>query len=82
MSDFEVRQNSPFPIEVEPQGASEVTVKGPGVDIVLCAHGARHLASLLIKAAEHLYCDGYIHGDESTMLIGPQPGDTAFREIT
>jgi hypothetical protein len=57
-----------FPIAVDPKGTEDVTVSGPGFSFTLCAHGARELAQRLVTAADRQYCDGYRHGDESTMF--------------
>ena len=62
----------PFPIEVTPLGTEEVAINGPGFRLVLCAHGALVLASKLQLIGEGQHCDGYRHGDESTMFGGAQ----------
>ena len=62
-----------FPIKVETRGTEEVQVTGPTFAFTVCAHGARALAAALTSAAEKQYCDGYRHGDESTMYLGPKP---------
>jgi hypothetical protein len=69
---FAAVPNKPFPIEVHPVGREHLAVRGPGVDITLCVHGALTLASMLTDVANKQYCDGYIHGDESTMLVSPK----------
>lgn len=69
---FVAVSNKPFPIEVHPVGQEHLAVRGPGVDITLCVHGALTLASMLVDAANKQHCDGYIHGDESTMLVSPK----------
>lgn len=58
-----------FPIKATPVGQELVRVTGPGFDFTLCAHGARALAADLVKQADKQYCDGYRHGDESTMFV-------------
>jgi hypothetical protein len=60
--------DKPFPIDVKPLGREEVEIVGPGFRLVLCIHGAGELIQRLRKATEHQYCDGYRHGDESTMF--------------
>jgi hypothetical protein len=69
---FEATPYKPFPIEVTPVGREGISVKGPGVDITLCAHGADFLATKLIEEANKQYCDGYVHGDKTTMLLSPK----------
>jgi hypothetical protein len=71
-STFGVAPYKPFPIEVTPVGQEGISVKGPGVDTTLCAHGANFLATKLIDAANKQCCDGYVHGDEDTMLLSPK----------
>lgn len=60
----------PFPITANREGTGEVRVSFPGGSVLLCAHGARALAHEIEQAAVGQYCDGYRHGDESTMYIG------------
>jgi PTH2 family peptidyl-tRNA hydrolase len=71
-STFGVAPYNPFPIEVTSVGREGIGVKGPGVDITLCAHGANFLATKLIEVANKQYYDGYVHGDEATMLLSPK----------
>ncbi len=61
-----------FPFHVETAGQEEVEVVGPGLNFKLCAHGARELARRLVAAADKQYCDGYRHGDASTMFVSAQ----------
>lgn len=61
---------SAFPITaVLVTGRELVEVRGPGARFTVCCHGARELARRLIAAADAGYCDGYRHGDESTMML-------------
>jgi len=64
-----------FPLDAVPKGTEDVQVSGPGFSFTLCAHGARELAQRLVKAADQQYCDGYRHGDDSTMFVGSTPLD-------
>lgn len=59
-----------FPLDVGPAGRGDVVVTGPDINFRLCAHGARELAARLLAVADQQYCDGYRHGDESTMFVG------------
>jgi hypothetical protein len=61
---------SDFPVKVTTVGYELVRVTGPGFDFTLCVHGARALAANLVEQANKQYCDGYRHGDESTMFDG------------
>lgn len=59
-----------FPITAKPDGSEDVVVTGPGFSFRLCAHGARELSRILLEAVERQRCDGYRHGDASTMFLG------------
>lgn len=59
-----------FPIQVTSKGIEEVRVCiADNVEFVLCNHGAHVLAQMLLDVAKGQYCDGYRHGDESTMFV-------------
>jgi hypothetical protein len=58
----------PFPVSVKLRTRELVDIDAPGTRITLCCHGARELARQLLEAADAGHCDGYRHGDDSTML--------------
>jgi hypothetical protein len=60
----------PFPMSVKREGPEDVRVYFPGGSFLLCAHGARVLAQELAEASKIQFCDGYRHGDGSTMYMG------------
>lgn len=63
--------DKPFPFQVTPQGREDVLmVLSNGTEVLLCAHGASVLGAMLTEAAKGQLCDGYRHGDLSTMHIG------------
>jgi hypothetical protein len=68
--------DKPFPITVKAHSTDceLVDVEGPGFKLTLCTHGAQHLANLLNEVAKKSgqHCDGYRHGDDSTMLVGSE----------
>lgn len=64
-------KEKPFPFQVNRVGREDVQLVLPnGTEVLLCAHGASELARLLTDASKGQYCDGYRHGDESSMHIG------------
>lgn len=68
--------NRPFPFHVNRVGREDVQLVLPnGTEVLLCAHGAGELARMLTEASNGQYCDGYRHGDESTMHIGTRNHD-------
>jgi hypothetical protein len=70
------KPDQPFPFQVNRVGREDVQIVLPnGTEVLLCAHGAGELARMLTEAAKGLYCDGYRHGDESTMHIGTRNSD-------
>jgi hypothetical protein len=64
-------EDKPFPIRVEPvgPGEEEVAIIGPGFRLVLCNCGAEELGYMLHEVTKDLYCDGYRHGDKSSMFV-------------
>lgn len=71
--------DKPFPFQVVPEGREDVRMTLPnGTEVLLCAHGAHELARMLTDTASKQFCDGYRHGDLSTMHIGTREGGPAI----